>query len=38
MGLPSLIEFCRNEKLYMLQLVFEWINLFIYRVRIIFYS
>lgn len=32
-GLPTLIEFCKNEKLYSLQIVFEWINFFIYKVR-----
>jgi len=36
-GLPSMIEFCKNEKLLMLQIVFEWINFFIYRVRIRLY-
>ena len=36
MGLPSLIEFCKNEKLLMLQIVFEWINFFIYKVRFSF--
>ena len=33
-GLPTLIEFCKNEKLFTLQIVFEWINFFIYKVLI----
>jgi hypothetical protein len=31
-GLTSLVEFCKNEKLVTLLLVFEWINFFIYKV------
>ena len=31
-GLPSLIDFCKNEKLLSLQIVLEWINFFIYKV------
>jgi hypothetical protein len=31
-GLNNLIEFCRNEKIFNLQIVFEWIFFFIYKV------
>jgi hypothetical protein len=30
-GLNSLIEFCKSHKFFNLQLVFEWINFFIYK-------
>lgn len=30
-NLNSLIEFCKSEKIVSLQIVFEWINLFIYK-------
>jgi hypothetical protein len=33
-GLNSLIDFCKNEKLANLLIVFEWINFFIYKVLI----
>jgi hypothetical protein len=35
LGLNSLIDFCKNEKLISLQIVFEWINFFIYKVYFI---
>jgi hypothetical protein len=30
-GLSSLIDFCKNERVHYLQIVFEWINFFIYK-------
>lgn len=30
-GLSSLIDFCKNERVRYLQIIFEWINLFIYK-------
>jgi hypothetical protein len=32
-GLSSLIESCKNAKLHKLQLVFEWIYCYIYKVK-----
>ena len=34
LGLPSLIDFCKSEKLLTLQIVLEWINFFIYKVSL----